>query len=156
MKRTLAPLALALALGACATPYGQPIQPFSETRISTDRLRVTYQGPGDPVYAGDQALLRAADIAVNDGYDWFVVENRYTEDYGRGGFGGGPRIALGGSSFDFGRYSGSSVGAGIGFTFGGGARQRVSTTLEVLLGRGPKPLEAYDARDVLRTLGRRA
>jgi len=154
MKRLLAAFALPLVLAACATPVAPP-PPFAETRISEDRFRVTFQGPADPVRAGDHALVRAADIAVNEGFDWFVVENRYTETFG-GGRGNGPFISLGGSSFDFGRYSGSSIGAGIGFNLGDLQRPRVASTVEVRMGRGqPKPLEAYDARDVLRTLGGR-
>lgn len=156
MKRALAALALPLILAACATPgaYG-PRPPFQETRISADRFRVTFQGAADPALASDHALMRAADIAVNEGYDWFVIENRYTEQQGGQG-GGGPVISLGGSSFSFGRRSGSSIGAGIGFQLGDFVRPRIASTLEVRLGRGPKPLEAYDARDVLRTLGGRA
>ena len=153
MKRFLA-LALPFALAACATAAPPP-PPFAETRISEDRFRVTFQGAADPVRAGDHALMRAADIAVSQGFEWFVVENRYTETFG-GGRGNGPFISLGGSSFDFGRRSGSSIGAGIGFSLGDLARPRVASTLEIRMGRGPKPLEAYDARDVLRTLGGRA
>ncbi len=156
MKRLLAaiapPAVLAALLAACATPSAPP-PPFAETRISADRVRVTFQGVANPVVAADQALLRAADITVNEGFEWFVVENRYSEK--AGGRGGGPVISLGGSSFNFGRRSGSSIGAGIGFGLGDLTRPRVASTVEVRMGRGLKPLEAYDARDVLRTLGGR-
>lgn len=157
MKPLLAALALPLLLAACATPsaYAPPPSPFAETRISEDRFRVTFQGAGDPAAGGDHALMRAADLAVTQGFDWFVVENRYTETYGGRG-GNGPVISLGGSSINFGGRSASTFGAGVGFRFGDFARPRAATTLEIRMGRGPKPLEAYDARDVLRTLGGRA
>jgi hypothetical protein len=153
MKRFLAALALPAVLAACATPVAPP-PPFFETRISAERMRVTFQGAANPVFAADQALLRAADLTVNEGYEWFVVENRYTEEQGRRG--GGPTFSIGGSTFDFGRRGGSSIGAGIGFGLGDLSRPRVASTVEIRMGRGAKPLEAYDARDVLRTLGGRA
>lgn len=158
MKRLTLPVALATLTGlsACASgPYGQaPYGGVSETRIAADRFRVSYQGRGDPGYAFDQALVRAAYLTTQDGGEWFVVEDRYAEtDAGRSY--GGPVISLGGTNFSFGRHSASSIGAGIGFQLGDFARPRASTTLQVRTGRGPRPEGAYDARDVLATVGPR-
>jgi hypothetical protein len=160
MKR-LAPALILLALAACTTPVdGQPRRGpygggdigFSETRISQDRFRVSYRGRGDAGYAYDQALVRAAGLTLQDGGEWFVVEDRYTE--AGPARSNGPFISLGGSSFSFGRRSGSSLGAGIGFQLGG-STPRSATTLAVRSGRGARPEGAYDARDVLATVAPR-
>ena len=160
MKR-LAPVLLLLSLTACATPYeGGPRRGpyggvdagFSEARISSDRFRVSYRGRGDAGYAFDQALVRAAGLTLQDGGEWFVIEDRFVEAGPPRS--NGPFISLGGSSFSFGRRSGSSLGAGIGFNLGG-SQPRAATSLAVRSGRGPRPEGAYDARDVLNTVAPR-
>ncbi|RYG19033.1 MAG: hypothetical protein EON96_03785 [Caulobacteraceae bacterium] len=164
MKRLsmLAVAASALALTACASlaPYGPSMGPngqgFSEQRIESDRYRVTYRGVGAPGPVADRALLRAAQLTTDQGYDWFEVTQRYID--GRPDSAGGVRPSLsvgGGSSRYNGRYGGfssSGVGVGVGLNFSGPSPTQ--TVLEIRLGRGPRPerAEAYDARDVLRNL----
>jgi hypothetical protein len=160
MLKRLAPAILLLSLAACTTvdgqqrrgPYGGGDIGFSETRISSDRFRVSYRGRGDPNYAFDQALVRAAGLTLEGGGEWFVIEDRYTE--AGPARSNGPFISLGGSSFSFGRRSGSSLGAGIGFNLGG-SQPRSGTTLAVRSGRGARPEGAFDARDVLATVAPR-
>ena len=162
MKRVLLAIAGAAVLGACATPYGAAHQPYAESRIAADRVRITYTGQrGEPpARVEDMALLRAADLAVQGGYSWFLVDNRFVErsrDYGYG-YGQGPHVSIGGSNVSFGRSSASSVGVGVGFNLGnlfGGAPAyggRASSSIEVQMGRGPAPVGAYDAADVQRTI----
>jgi hypothetical protein len=164
MKRLsmLAVAASALALTACASlaPYGPSMGPngqgFSEQRIESDRYRVTYRGVGAPGPVADRALLRAAQLTTDQGYDWFEVTQRYID--GRPDSAGGVRPSLsvgGGSSRYNGRYGGfssSGVGVGVGLNFSGPSPTQ--TVLEIRLGRGQRPerAEAYDARDVLRNL----
>ena len=164
MKRLsmLAVAASALALTACAglAPYGPSMGPngqgFSEHRIESDRYRVTYRGVGAPGPVADRALLRAAQLTTDQGYDWFEVTQRYID--GRPDSAGGVRPSLsvgGGSSRYNGRYGGfssSGVGVGVGLNFSGPSPTQ--TVLEIRLGRGQRPerAEAYDARDVLRNL----
>jgi len=164
MKRLsmLAVAASALALTACASlaPYGPSMGPngqgFSEQRIESDRYRVTYRGVGAPGPVADRALLRAAELTTDQGYDWFEVTQRYID--GRPDSAGGVRPSLsvgGGSSRYNGRYGGfssSGVGVGVGLNFSGPSPTQ--TVLEIRLGRGQRPerAEAYDARDVLRNL----
>ena len=164
MKRLsmLAVAASALALTACASlaPYGPSMGPngqgFSEQRIESDRYRVTYRGVGAPGPVADRALLRAAQLTTDQGYDWFEVTQRYID--GRPDSAGGVRPSLsvgGGSSRYNGRYGGfssSGVGVGVGLNFSGPSPTQ--TVLEIRLGRGPRPerAPAYDARDVLRNL----
>lgn len=158
MIRTLAIAASALSLAACASlaPYGPQggagAQGYAEQRIESDRYRVTYNGVGAPGPVADLALLRAAELTLEQGYDWFEVTQRYVD--GRpdsaGGFRPNVSVGYGSSSGRYGgyRYSGSGVGVGVGLNFSGPSP--TSTVLEVRLGRGPVPDrgEAYDAREV--------
>lgn len=162
MKR-LAILGLAassLALVACASlaPYGAQGGPggqgYSEQRIESDRFRVTYNGVGAPGPVADFALLRAAELTTQEGYDWFEVVQSWTD--GRPGGAGGvrPSVSIGGGTSRYGGYSASGVGVGLGLDLSG--PQPTSTTLEIVMGRGDKPARpsAYDARDVLSALRR--
>ena len=162
MKR-LAILAIAAstaALAACASlaPYGPQAGPggqgYSEQRIESDRYRVTYRGVGAPGPVADLALLRAATLTTEQGYDWFAVTQRYID--GRPDSAGGvrPSVSIGGGSSSYGRYLSSGVGVGVGIDLSG--PQPTSTVLEIRLGRGAKPnrSEAYDAREVANALGR--
>ena len=144
----------ALALSACAslTPYGAQQGPsgqgYSEQRIESNRYRVSYNGVGAAGRVADWALLRAADLTTEQGYDWFEVTQSWTD--GRPGGAGGvrPSVSIGGGSSRYGGYSASGVGVGVGLNISG--PQPTSTTLEVVLGRGQKPdrPNAYDARSV--------
>ncbi len=160
MKRltVLALVASTAALAACASlaPYGPQRGPggqgFSEQRIESDRYRVTYNGVGAPGPVADRALLRAAQLTTAQGYDWFEVTQRYID--GRPDSAGGvrPSVGVGFGSSNYGgwRTSGTSVGVGLNFS----GPSPTSTTLEVRLGRGQRPdrPEAYDARDIQRSL----
>ena len=144
----------ALALSACASlaPYGAKGGPggqgFSEQRIESDRYRVTYDGVGAPGPVADMALLRAADLTVQSGYDWFEVVQRWTDGRPDGAGGVRPSVSIGAGSGRYGGYSASGVGVGLGFDISG--PQPTSTTLEILMGRGARPdrPDAYDARQV--------
>ena len=88
----------ALALTACASlaPYGAQMGPngqgYSEQRIESNRYRVTYNGVGAAGRVADWALVRAADLTTEQGYDWFEVTQSWTD--GRpGGAGGRSRAA---------------------------------------------------------------
>ena len=154
--------AASLALTGCMTlaPYGpqatQDSQGYSEYRIDSQRWRVTYNGVGAPAPVADMALLRAADLTLDQGYDWFEVSQRFID--GRPDSAGGLRptlgVGYGGGRYDgpYGRYSSSGVGVGVGLSFQGPSA--TSTTLEILMGRGETPgqAEAYDARGVQQSL----
>lgn len=153
--------AAVLTLGACASlaPYGPQMgqggQGYIETPIEANRYRVTYNGVGDPARVADYALLRAAELTLERGYDWFEVTQRWTD--GRPDPRGGvrPSVSIGAGSGRYGGYSTSGVGVGIGLNLTGPGA--TSTTLEVVMGRGTKPdsPHAYDARELARALGRR-
>jgi hypothetical protein len=144
-------------LAACATPthYVAAARPdsvgYSEVRIEPGRYRVTFQG-GDGAPAGqveDYAMRRAAEIALRDGYDWFQVVDR-------SGGAAPPRsssaFSIGGGSGGYGRGGGVGVGLGASFPLSGGPR--ITRSLEIFCGRGPRPMggDTYDARGVLASL----
>lgn len=161
MARLIPPLLVALALAACATAptlYQPAASPtgvgYREVRIEPGRYRITFQGgPGAPAQqVQDLALVRAADLAIADGYDWFRVADRFVE----GRPDNGPRVSLGVGSGSYGRHGGVGVGLGLGgYSLGGGPS--VVSVIEVVMGRGERPrgADVYDARALRRTLGER-
>jgi hypothetical protein len=98
----------------------------------------------------DLALVRAADLTLAEGYDWFQVSDRYVTGAG-GGY--GPQVGLGVGGTSWGGRSATSLGVGTSFNLGGGPQ--LQATIEISMGRGPKPpnLDAYDARAVRHSLG---
>lgn len=161
MRRLILGLAAAVALSGCATAptLYQPSASrdgvgYSEFRIEPGRYRITFQGgPGaPPQQVNDYALLRAADLAIANGYDWFRVSDRFTE--GRGG--SGPRLSVGVGGASFGRRSAVGVGVNQGFDLGGGPA--IAATIEVVMGKGERPrgADVYDARALRENIGPRA
>ena len=162
--------AAALALTGCANSpgwygggdYGRRAAGpgVYDTPISSDRLRVVHHAPPGlhSSQVEDAALLRAAERTVQAGYDWFVVEQRFTEPPRVVGRGDGPFVSIGGGSTRFGRgWNVNTLGASVGFNLGGiGQRETGAvSTLEIRMGRGVRPEGAYDARDLQRTIGAR-
>lgn len=152
--------ASALALSACASlaPYGPQTAPngqgWSEQRIETNRWRVAYRGVGDPRPVADYALLRAAELTLAQGHDWFEVTQSWSD--GRPNAAGGvrPGVSIGASTGGWGGYRSSGVGVGVGLDFSG--PQPTSTQIEIVTGRGERPdrPDAYDARAVAAAISR--
>jgi hypothetical protein len=69
-------IGLALLAG-CATPYqAQGLRGgFDETQLAPNIYRVTFKGNGftSPERAADLALLRCADLALQNGYSYFAI-----------------------------------------------------------------------------------
>ena len=150
-----------LTLAGCETPtvYQQATGPqgvgYTESRIEPDRYRVTFQGGGGAPEAqvSDYVLLRAAEITLRDGYDWFRV-------VGGSSAMGPPRssssLSIGTGGGDFRRHGGFGIGTGATFDLSGGPA--VTRSVEILLGKGTRPdkPDAYDARAVSHDIGPRA
>lgn len=154
--------AASLGLVACETVptrYGPASGPqavgFNEYRLAPGRYRITFRGgPGAPAnQVEDYALLRAADVTLRDGFDWFEIVEGYGE---RSGGGSGPRVSVGGGSSSYGRHT--AVGVGIGTSFDLGPGPAYSRTIEVVMGKGARPdrAQVYDARGVRDSIGPRA
>lgn len=157
MRLALASI-MVLSLCACATPptvYGPAANAksagYRELQIESDRYRVSFLGNPDLKGPGveDLALRRAAEIAASNGADWFRVVNRSVELVS-GEANRGTTVGVGGSTGSY----GGGVGVGLGFDLSPDSR-RYQATLEILLGRGPKPSDPaiYDARSILARSG---
>lgn len=156
-------LAAALLAAACSSAPSTVYAPASVTasgsgyediRIEQDRWRISFTGGADATEAEVErlALRRAAELALNNGYDWFeVVDRRVTQE----GENRSP-VRVGGSvgrSWGSGGYSGSGVGIGISLSPGQQVRRIVS--LEIIAGSGePRSDRAYDAAVVAAGMGR--
>jgi hypothetical protein len=158
MKRLLLSALATLALGACATapttyvPAASPdAAGYRSTKIENDRYRVSFRG--NPDLKGQQvedfALRRAAEITVADGYQWFRIVDRRTEQVG-GRDRGQPRGGVGVGSSSGGYRSHTSVGLGLSFDLSPDSR-KYETSMEILLGKGTKSgdVDAYDAQSIL-------
>ncbi|MEM9705009.1 MAG: hypothetical protein AAF850_02900 [Pseudomonadota bacterium] len=160
MRKFLLSLAF-VVVASCASgapsdygPAGRDGFGFAETRIENDRYRVRYSGSGGDTrdLVEENALRRAAEIAVEEGYDWFRVVSRETLGDQRGGV----NLGAGVGSGRVGRNTG--VGVGVGGNLGTiGARQFFTARLEVLFGRGERPAqvdgaEIYDPTEILARL----
>lgn len=178
-----ASLALAGLLSACATatPYqpnipGQAVSGgFSEQRLESDRFRVTFAGNSltsrDTVEA--YLLYRAAELTVQQGFDWFTIVERdverdrrtyverdpfyrpwYGPSYGYwrpywryygGGFGWRTWDPYWGDPFWADRMDVRTV-------------EKFEATAEIVMRKGPKPADdarAFDARGVMENIGPR-
>lgn len=150
MKRvTLVALCL-VTLSACETTGNVRPPPvgLSEQELEPGRYRVTYRGTSrmSDAEVRDRALLRAAELALSRGYDWFTVTDRYGDIAPPTR----PRITLGLGTSSFGRSS--AVGVGGSTSFGG--EGTFVSTIEVVGGKGARPSspDVYDARSVADTL----
>lgn len=155
MKHAILISALALLAGCVTAPSYDPAKSdrgegYLSQQIEAGRYRVSYTDK-DPVRARNMALLRASEITLADGKDWFQITYEGADSDYSGRSGGGTSVSIGGSAGS-GGYSGVGVGVGIGFPLGGGssAAGKTTHTMEIVTGAGPKPdkTEAYDARSV--------
>lgn len=178
----VASLALAGLLSACATatPY-QPNVPgqavsggYSEQRVEANRFRVTFAGNSltSRETVEGYLLYRAAELTVQEGYDWFSIVDRNTEtdrrtyverdpfyspwygpSYGYwrpywryyGGFGWRTWDPWWGDPFWADRMDVRTV-------------TKFEASAEIVMQRGPKPADdprAFDARAVIANLGPR-
>ena len=175
MKRLLlaAAAVAAVSLAACATPT--PYQPlntagvssggYTDTRISRDRFRVSFQGNTitDRETVERYLLYRAAELTREAGYDWFAMADRDTERQRR-------EYVTSSDPFGY------SAWRPQWFYLGNGRWTLINTydpwlsrpyyerrsvdqyraTAEIFMGRGEKPANdpaAFDARDVMANLG---
>jgi hypothetical protein len=179
LKPVLLAATAALALSACATatPYGPAgygsRYGYSEQRVDADRYRVSFAG--NSVTSRGQVemalLLRAAEVTLESGGDWFSTVQRNTDRDVRYQstmdpyYGGmyGPYWGPSWRYYSRGYWSpwGGPWGYGGGYGgYGGDLREidRFEATAEIIVGRGAKPAgdgNAFDAREVVQNLGPR-
>ncbi len=152
-----------LFLSACASSgpvgYGPAYDNkfgYSETKLEKARYRITYKGSAGAGADNIEllAIRRAAELTVQDGYEWFQVINREVTGQDRGGVSVGGGVGSG----RFGRRS--SVGIGVGGNFGTiGAKVFYTARIEIIMGNYPHPdstvsapgngINIYDANSFL-------
>ena len=163
---------LALFMAACSsTTTYQPAEKrggygYTETELGKDRYRVTFTGNTvtDKETVNDYALLRAAELTLQQGYDWFQLVNRDTESKSRTSstisgvneFGGGTAVYQ-----RCGLLSCDTVVAQTPGRLSGGyatstTRTSYQASLEIKMGKDPMPdaAEAYNAQELASTLRR--
>ncbi len=172
-------LALAAVLAGCATPT--PYQPnipgqatsggYSEVRVEPNRWRVTFEGNSltSRQTVESYLLFRSAELTVQQGYDWFAIVDRNTENKGYSYIEPDPLYSpwYGGYGYwrPYWRYYGHGYGWHTWDPFWGGpfwadsvdirTVDKYEATAEIFMGKGPKPADdprAFDARQVIANL----
>jgi outer membrane translocation and assembly module TamA len=154
MKRIIFLVISFLLLQACAST--SPYQPansrgygYSETQLSETQYRIDFKAwdvaSGKAV---NYAMLRAAELTLEKGYDWFETVDRQREIVK-------PRptttLVFGVSSM---RSAHLGTGLGFGMDMGGNDRNESEVLLEIQMGKGVKPdtAQVYSARELVENL----
>lgn len=170
MKTTTSILSLVLLLAGCAgtgTEYRAASRSggygYTDQQIASNRYQVTYVARGDdPAAASDLALLRASELTLLDGNDWFEVASRelVIEGERRGSTLHSTGSIEQSTTTRCGLLSCSSTTqpvyrSSVGMDHGG--RQRTTVVLEFITGNGTAPAGAtfYAAKDVADTIRNR-
>ena len=159
-------LALTLGLAACetATPY-QPRAAgnatyggFTDTRLDDTHFRVTFQGNAatSREQVDNDLLYRAAELTVQNGFDWFEMIDRNTHDRATSYF-------VGGYWAPYWRVHGPWGWGDWGGPWGAWdddiqTIDRYEAVADIGVGRGPRPAgdaRAFDARQVMQNLSAR-
>ena len=172
-------LALAGVLAGCATPT--PYQPnipgqaqsggYSEIRIEPNRWRVTFAGNSLTSRETVEAYLlyRSAELTTQQGYDWFAIADRSTENKGYTYIDPDPLYHPWYGGYGYWRPSWRYYGHGYGWhtwdpywgspfwgdTIDVRTVDKYEAMAEVFMGKGPKPADdprAFDARQVIANL----
>lgn len=183
MKRpllaVLAAGALMGGLSACvtATPY-QPLNPadasaggYRDVKLDSNHWRVTFAGNTSTSRETVERYLlyRAAELTAAQGFDWFVQNDKHTQQtsevyvppsyYGFGyGYGWRPYWRVHRGRYYGGYYGGFGGWGPWGWDdpWGPGFVEqwdRYEVSAEIMMGHGPKPAQALDAHEVMANLG---
>lgn len=169
--RSITLAALIVVLSSCSnqTVY-QPAERrgaegYTETKLTNNRYRVTFTGnsitPSETVK--DYALMRAAELTLQEGYDWFYLADRNTDKKVHGATSIGAGIDIPSQTEVYQRCGlmrcNTVATTSPGFSTGGDISSTTtsssySSALEIVLGKYPMPnsVESYDARELASTL----
>ena len=174
MPRLVRPALILVAAGALlaacatATPYGPAGQGsrygYSEQQVERDRYRVTFSG--NSVTSREQVemglLLRAAELTVQNGGDWFTTVNRATDVDSRYTAMSNPMSARYRYWSPYWRYYRGGIWTSANPFWDRDVDihriDRFEASTEIVVGRGAKPASdpnAFDARDVVQNLSGR-
>lgn len=156
MKYVFLTVVTALTLTACATgpsaygpSYGNDTG-FKNTQIQNDRFRISYTGRSEDE-AQNFALLRAAEIALAEGYSHFKVLGGHVSSNG----GGSPissnvGVGIGNGGYRGGTRTNVNLGVGVYDVARALEGSKVTESIEVILKNGPGTNDPsiYDAQGV--------
>lgn len=149
--------ALALLLGACSTPY-QPmglLGGYQNTRIDENTVRVTFVGNDetDKDTVENDLLYRCAEVTAHSGFDYFVLVSKETI----------PNTSVHTTPDDYYETTHTKYRHGhkeeytSGTSFGGDTYTTTAYTTRAVIkmfhGQKPSGADAYNAKELLRTLG---
>lgn len=151
LLRTALVTATLTVLAACASstayaPASGGGFGYSDQAIESNRYRVSYRGrSADDAEAG--ALRRAAELTLQNGFDYFTVVSR---DVMAERSGPQSSVGIGGSTGGW----RSGVGIGVSVPISGGGSRDTTIRIEIVMGSGEKPdnPRSYDAQTVLTNL----
>ncbi|MCU4677080.1 hypothetical protein N7931_15710 [Catenovulum sp. 2E275] len=131
---------------------------YSESKITSDKYRVSFKTRGDDkLMVMDFALLRAAELTKQQGYDWFVVVSRDTlidqksvQPRSSVGVSAGRDVYQSCGALGCQTRSRPSTGVGIGLNFGD-TDSEIQSIIEINLGKGVRPenLDSYPADELI-------
>lgn len=169
MKNLAIILSLGIFVGACAShsPYKAASNSgygYTETKIDAQRYRVVFKSRGNNKNpAMDYALLRAAELTLQQGYDWFEVVDRHSavlrhrrdsrpsisaSTTRHTHSSGGGLLGLGSQQVHYDHGTSAQLGFG-------DERSKIEAQLEIWMDKGVRPdsLNAYSALEIANTLG---
>ncbi|PKG98700.1 hypothetical protein [Paraglaciecola sp. MB-3u-78] len=167
MKYLITLLTLTLFISGCASKPDYRLAKngsvgYSDQKITDDRFRVQFKSHSKTVAdASDYALLRAAELTQQQGYDWFVVTSKETfvesEKQQPGssvGFTQTSQMERNCGLLTCESRSRPSKEVGVNINTGiNNDRKEVHSILEIRMGKGVKPNEdSYGAQDVVDNL----
>ena len=152
MKRLMFLVVSLLLLQACATT--SPYQPankrgygYSETQLGDTQYRIDFKAWDIPSgEAVNYAMLRAAELTLEKGYDWFQTVDRQSNVAKPR-----PTTTVG---FGLSTMRSSHFGMGIGMGLGGSDRNESEVLLEIQMGKGIRPdaTHVYSASELVENL----
>lgn len=157
MKHLIFTVGAALALTACATSGPSAYGPsygndtgFKNTQIQQDRFRVSYTGRSE-YEAQNFALLRAAEIALAEGYSHFkVLGGNVSSNGGRAPISSNIGVGIGNGGFRRGTNTRVNLGLGVYDVARAIEGPKVTEAIEIILvnGAGTNDPSIYDAQGV--------
>lgn len=169
MKKLVSILLMVFVVSGCASqspyaPAGKNGYGYQESQLTENRYRVSFTGNShtSSELVKDYALLRAAELTLQQGREWFKVVNRETDKQSRQSSGAGLSASRPYSvSRDCGllgcRTTSSSIHTGASIS---STRQsnRYASSIEIVMGTGEPddPDVVYNAREIIQSLRKKA
>jgi hypothetical protein len=154
MKRLIISIACIFLLQACASyspyqPAGNQGFGYSQTQLSDTQYRIDFKGRDmERGEAVNYSMLRAAELTLEKGYDWFQVVNRDSDTTK-------PRAATGiGFGISRNGFGSPFNGLNMGVAVGGNNRDQSDVLLEINMGKGVRPevKQVYSAKELATNL----